>query len=141
MPMFNGKGIEEGSVRELIPIGDYPSRIIKIGEKTTKAGDPMWNVELEIFNSEHAGRHFWDNWVWNEKTENRIKLILHRCGFDTEVGDVNYTPDQFIGKEMLVTLLDEEYNGETRNKVAMFGYDYYDNGTNDTPKEDDDLPF
>ena len=48
--------VEDAEDFSPVPDGKYHVRVIGIEEKPTRAGDPMWNLDLEIQEGPHAGR-------------------------------------------------------------------------------------
>lgn len=115
-----------------VPEGKYHIRVVEIEPRITRAGDPMWNLSLEIQQGDHAGRIIWDSMVLSPNGLKRAKLILSRLGVDVS-GKVKLTPELIMDREAIVDTAHEEYedrDGKPRkkSKVTFAGYERYTPG-------------
>ena len=65
-----------------IPEGKYVCKMAEIEEASTKNGDEMWKLRLEVVEGAHAGRYLFDNLVFSAAAMKRVKLICSRLGID-----------------------------------------------------------
>ena len=124
-------GTQEAGSFNPIPEGRYLCSIANVEEVNTKKGDKMWKLTLEVkgelingvTTDMYAGRKLFDNLVWTEKGEQRIKRLLRRLRIadDTEV-----TTRHLLDKEVAVEVIQEDYKGEKQNKVTFAGYTFPD---------------
>ena len=136
---YTTTGQEEAS--SLLPIGEYPAKIIKSTEKISKSsGNNM--IELEI----DTGRgHLWDYLVEGGKnTGSRIREILESCGKYKPGMQINSATFQnLIGRVMVKH---ETKDGETRAKINSWiktkpGTAPAPAAENSTPANPDEIPF
>ena len=146
MPRVDWDGVPDANTYEPLPFGWYRVRVEKCTEKKTKAGDPMYSIEYEVVDGKYTGRKLFDNVVFNTAAFSRAKLICKRLGL-TVNGLVDVEPTDFLGKEVMVKTdaIDEYLTGKgekrTRNIIPFAGYRSLEEGVEETPAADDDLPF
>lgn len=148
MPKIDFNDIPENDDFNPIPEGKYLCRLEAIEEKSTKKGDEMWSLRLEVQDGEYNGRVIFDNMVFSSAAMKRVKLICSRMGIDTS-GEVDLSPADLQGRMVIVETVIEEYTAndgsqKKRNTVPFAGYHKYD-GDAGTPVgaggEGDELPF
>ena len=115
MPSFTA---DSGS--GLLPDGDYMFTVKEAVLKTTKNGDEMIVVTLEIAygDDEHW---IWENLVFTKKAAWKILQFMKSLGhnyLDGEKVDVEAT--DLVGQEGKAAVITEEYEGKKRNKIANF---------------------
>lgn len=152
---FNPAEYEENSFA-LIPIGDHRVRINDVVAKTSKAGNDMFEITLDVSG---YGSKLWFYLVLDasdtKKTNQRIGSFFDSFGI-TDFNMSHYA--NWKGKIGAVRVAHEEYNGEQQAKVrfclARKNQDklpaWKDNGNtaaapasnfSEITVEDDDLPF
>lgn len=125
--LLNWDDIPEPDDYSPLPDGKYHIKVSKIEEKTTKNGDEMWAMTLEVLKSEYAGRKLFDNLTFSEKGIKRVKLVLSRLGVALLNG-LMPKPITAFGKEAIVDVVTDDYtdnNGNTKKKntVLFAGYE------------------
>lgn len=109
-----------------IPNGRYLCEIIGIEETSTRNGDAMWKIQLEVSSGEYEGRCLFDNLVFSEKCLGRVKLFWASIGLDVS-GEVDVTPDLAECRTCNVEVGTEEYKDavgvlKRSNFVPFAGY-------------------
>jgi len=148
MPVINWDIIEDVNEFSPIPAGDYPFKVVDVKVKSTKAGDPMWNLELELIDNQYSGRKVWDNITFNLDGLKRVKLVCSRLGLKTE-GKIDLKPEMLIGQKGVVTLvktsyIDPEGHEKPKNEIPFAGYKSLDGeliNSNDVNISEEKLPF
>lgn len=101
--------------REPLEEGIYTLTIAKVEETTAKSsGNPMLAVEYDVMGCE--GRKLFDNFVLTDKALWKLKELLDALGMDTSVM-VELDPNELVGLQVQAKVVQEEYNGETVNRV------------------------
>jgi len=109
-----------------VPDGEYPVEIKKINLRQTRNRNKMWNIEFEIVAGEYEGRKIWDNLVKTDNSEWKFQNLFIACGYGgDEVKNgghvyVSDNGDELLGKNLIVEVSTEEYNGEERNKIEKY---------------------
>lgn len=101
--------------REPLVEGLYPVRIAKVEEKTSSTGNPMLAVEYDVLGVE-GNRKLFDNFVLIDKCLWKIKELFEAMGLDASAA-IEIDPQELVGMEVTVKIIQEEYNGETVNRV------------------------
>ena len=130
MPKIDFKNIEDAQDYEPIPEGDYTCSIANVEEASTKNGDEMWKLKLEVIEGDHEGRFLFDNLVFSDAAMKRVKFVCSRLGVDVS-GEMNLTPDVLLERVCKVTTTVQEYEDEKgvrkyRNAVPFTGYEKVD---------------
>jgi len=109
--------------REPLPPGEYHVKVETCEEKTSTAGNDMFNLGMVVLEGEQENRRIWDHLVFAGGALKRVKIAMCAMGYPKDYkGDV--TPDMLIGKEVVVTVITESdmYQGEERERnVVTFG--------------------
>lgn len=101
--------------REPLEEGLYTLTIAKAEEKTSSTGNPMLSVEFDVVGVE-GNRKLWDNYVLTDKALWKLKELFDALGLDTST-IVTIDPNELIGLQVQAKVIQEEYNGDTVNRV------------------------
>ena len=116
---FDESQYKEGGDFPLLPIGDYRLRIAEVEEKTSKNGNDMFEIKLDVSGQECK---LFYNLVFlpgnAQMTNQRIGEICDSFGIPK--GDPNLIKTVGIGKVGGARIKHEDYNGEKRAKVHYF---------------------
>jgi hypothetical protein len=121
-----------------LPPGTYECRLAEVKERLTQRGDEMWQLRFVVRSGEHAGHYIWDTLFFSEAALTRVKRLCESVGVDAS-GEMDLTPEPFIGKLCNVTVRIERGNGKggpLRNKVTFLGY-----APLEETQEEDATPF
>jgi len=129
MASYNWDAVPEAEVKsfELMPEADYLLQVVDVDTtKETRNGDEMWRLTLKVMNEgKFYNRNVWDNWVFSVGGIKRIKLIRKNIGLNI-VGTFQPTSEEILGRVILATVIQEEYNGKVQNKIPFDGYKMID---------------
>jgi hypothetical protein len=101
--------------REPLEEGVYNLTIAKVEEKTSSTGNPMLAIEYDV-NEVEGNRKLFDNYVLIDKCLWKIQELFKALGIDTsEV--VTIDPNELVGQSVNAKVIQEQYNGETVNRV------------------------
>ena len=120
--------VEDVEAFASVPEGAYRVKVAEVRTSTTRDGDPLWGLRLEVVDGLYAGRiAAWDNLVWSERGLRRVKHVLEHFGFDVS-GDLELAPQDLEGLEVLVEVQHEEREDpitgtrQVRTNVPYLGY-------------------
>jgi hypothetical protein len=112
--------------------GTYLVEVIQIGEKEDKNGYPFWGVRLKVVagpmdkpNPEWVGKLVFDNWFMSPDPtlENQLVHRLRAFGCQVSKGDdFEMLEADFVGKQCLIDVHHETYQGKVNAKPDQFGY-------------------
>lgn len=101
--------------REPLEEGVYSLRIAKAEETESSTGNPMLKVEFDVMGVE-GNRKLWDNFVLIDKCLWKVQELFKALGIDTEQV-VTMDPQELIGQEVQAKVIQEDYNGDTVNRI------------------------
>lgn len=117
---------EAGSIVAVQVVGPRPGKDgAEFGgtcERQSKSGNDMLQVHA-IVEPNMVGASCWlfdYILLGTDYTEQKVGALLDALGFDLSVAGYNVTPDTLIGRRGYVRIKHEEYNGETRAKIAYW---------------------
>ncbi|MBE0567944.1 MAG: DUF669 domain-containing protein [Krumholzibacteria bacterium] len=138
MPRVDFTNVSDINDFSPVPDGEYLVRLTDIETDSTRSGDEMWKLRLQVEGGEHAGRLLFDNLVFSAKAMPRVKLICASFGLDVS-GVLDLDPSMLLEKRALVSTYQEEYEDDKgQAKVAnRIPYDGY----SPVPGDDNAPPF
>lgn len=108
---------ESGSTT--IPEGDYPAKLIGVEKTTSKSsGNPMWVWEFMITKGNEAGTTFKYFTVITPSALWKLVETLEALGIGGFGKNISFKPEEIIGTEIIITVVDDEYNGVTRSSIT-----------------------
>lgn len=114
--------------------GDYRARITAVEERTSGQGNLMWVYAVKLVSDESAVYPL--RCVLNEANLWKLRNLLQACGFTIPKKKVNVDPNKPVGKEIGITLEDDEYEGKMKSVIqATFKASEL---TEDEPEGDDE---
>ena len=108
---------------EVIPTDVYAAVITGIEEKLGKTSKlPYLNIELTISEGEYEGRKLWGMVSFSPKAAFKVKEFLLACGLAEEDlgGQMDIDPEEYIGTELNISVVVDQWEGKENNKVDMF---------------------
>ena len=127
MPSIDWNKVED---QEFTPIseGRYTVKISNVRDTqkdsdellTTKNGDEMWAVTLDVIGPKCAGRKIFTNLVFNDRGYGNIKK-LYSAIFGTKLPkkcDTSDILDEVVDVDVVIT----EYNGKSSNAIPYAGF-------------------
>lgn len=117
MPKVNFKNVDENKTFTVIPEGQYPAKIVKVEETTTKNSDDMWKVQFKIIDGEYKGTSIFTYLVFNEGGYGNIKKLYKEIGGFDLAKTHNCVPSDVEGEKLLITVTIGEYTNKNGEKV------------------------
>ena len=126
---------DDGGGSFLLPEGCYSFEVFKAEQKTSKAGNDMIAITLHVYDGKGGAKVFVYDWLTSAFKKKVVDFC--RCvGLSDLVDGGELTAIRCLQRTGEVHLIQEEYEGTTRNKV-----DRYDYTTPQKLPEGDDIPF
>lgn len=119
--------------------GDYRAKIVKVDDHMSKAKNEQWVFTIQLTEDQRATYGHYCG--FDEKNAWKVRNLLIACGKKVPKKRVNVDPNSLVGKEIGVTLIDDEYEGKMKSTIdAVFpAADLHeDDDDEDTPEVDDD---
>lgn len=122
MPIaINLAGVEVQGSFEPIPRGLYPVTITKATSKTSKKGNPVFELEMAISEdaSEFANRKLWFNLTVIASTLWKVKKTMLQMGWTAEQldGGLELDEEEWVGLEAIADVRQKVVDGVLRNQV------------------------
>ena len=116
---FEIDGLDEaGDSKFRIPEGEYKMRLIELEKGESKAGNPMWIWTFCVIDGDHEGTELK---TWTALTPAamwKLSEVLTALGFEAKDGRAKFKKQEAIGREVLATVEDSEYQGRTNSSIA-----------------------
>lgn len=101
--------------------GTYHASVWKFEETTSKAGNEMFVVYLEITEGPHAGQQIIDRLPQTEKAMFRSAAFLQALGVKIARKRLSLNPKSLIGRPVDIVVEDgEPYNGRVKSEVREY---------------------
>jgi|CXWL01.1.fsa_nt_gi hypothetical protein len=134
MPNYDPEQAKGGNF-EPIPTGTYPCKIKEVVPTKTKDGkSDMFKLQLQVNEGEYYKRIIFDQIVFSPKGMTFVKILCGALGYDTSK-PFSVEPNDLKGKDVLVDVIQDTYEGKPKNVVGMGGYHKI------TDDNDSSLPF
>ena len=104
-----------------VPAGTYHAEVSDFEEKTSKAGNAMFVIYLEITEGAHAGQQIIDRLPQTEKAMFRSAAFLQALGVKIAKKKIALNPRSLIGRPVDIVVEDgEPYNGRVKSEVREY---------------------
>ena len=104
-----------------VPAGTYRAEVSDFEETTSKAGNAMFVVYLEIIEGPHAGQQIIDRLPQTVKAMFRSAAFLQALGVKIAKKKIALNPRSLIGRPVDILVEDgEPYNGRVRSEVREY---------------------
>lgn len=101
--------------------GTYHASVSDFEETTSKAGNAMFVVYLEITEGPHAGQQIIDRLPQTEKAMFRSAAFLQALGVKVAKKRISLNPKSLIGRPVDIVVEDgEPYNGRVKSEVREY---------------------
>ena len=118
--------------------GQHVVKLIEIEETESQAGNDMLNATFQVVKGTSTGAKLFDNFVLTEKALWKLQSFLVAVGMKAD-GKIVLDLDKLIGKQCIVEVAHEEYEGKTRARIQEFLKLSAKAANADEDEEDDDL--
>lgn len=127
--------VEEGGGRFRVPEGDYRFKVVAAKIDTSeKSGNTMIVWTFEGVEGKVKGKRVKDYTTITAKSLWKLRDLLTAMGVKVPKKVVSITPSKYVGKELGLTLSDDEYEGKISSKPS----DYLDIETLESGGVDDE---
>lgn len=117
---FDFTNYKDTSTAHVAP-GTYRAEVSDFEETTSKAGNAMFVVYLEITEGPHAGQQIIDRLPQTEKAMFRSAAFLQALGVKIAKKKIALNPKSLIGRPVDIVVEDgEPYNGRVRSEVREY---------------------
>ena len=99
--------------------GQHVVKLTDIEETESQAGNDMLNATFQVVKGTSTGAKLYDNFVLTEKALWKLQSFLEAVGIKAS-GKIVLDLDKLIGKQCIVEVAHEEYDGKTRAKIQEF---------------------
>lgn len=97
--------------------GQHVCKILSIEEKYSQGGNAMLQCCFEVVKGEDKGCRVYENYPLVEQALWKLKGMLQAVGMKAE-GKISLDLDKLIGKQLIIEVIHEEYNGQERARVS-----------------------
>lgn len=117
---FDFTNYKDTSTAHVAP-GTYHAEVSDFEETTSKAGNAMFVVYLEITEGAHAGQQIIDRLPQTEKAMFRSAAFLQALGVKIAKKRISLNPKSLIGRPVDILVEDgEPYNGRVKSEVREY---------------------
>ena len=117
---FDFTNYKDTSTAHVAP-GTYHAEVSDFEETTSKAGNAMFVVYLEITEGPHAGQQIIDRLPQTEKAMFRSAAFLQALGVKIAKKKISLNPRSLIGRPVDIVVEDgEPYNGKVKSEVREY---------------------
>lgn len=117
---FDFTNYKDTSTAHVAP-GTYHAEVTDFEETTSKAGNAMFIVYLEIIEGPHAGQQIIDRLPQTEKAMFRSAAFLQALGVKIAKKKIALNPRSLIGRPVDIVVEDgEPYNGRVKSEVREY---------------------
>ena len=117
---FDFTNYKDTSTAHVAP-GTYHAEVSDFEETTSKAGNAMFVVYLEITEGAHAGQQIIDRLPQTEKAMFRSAAFLQALGVKIAKRKIALNPKSLIGRPVDIVVEDgEPYNGRVKSEVREY---------------------
>mgnify|MGYP002741432406 FL=1 len=117
---FDFTNYKDTSTAHVAP-GTYHAEVSDFEETTSKAGNAMFVVYLEITSGPHAGQQIIDRLPQTEKAMFRSAAFLQALGVKIAKKKIALNPRSLIGRPVDIVVEDgEPYNGRVKSEVREY---------------------
>lgn len=110
----------EGGGRSRVPEGDYIVKVVSCKHETAQSGNPMLVWRFAISDGKFEGKPLYTNTVLVPKALWVLRNLLEAMGLKVPSKSVNLNPAKFVGKELGVTVQDNEFEGRTYSEIVDY---------------------
>lgn len=117
---FDFTNYKDTSTAHVAP-GTYHAEVSDFEETTSKAGNTMFVIYLEITEGAHAGQQIIDRLPQTEKAMFRSAAFLQALGVKIAKKKIALNPRSLIGRPVDIVVEDgEPYNGKVKSEVREY---------------------
>jgi hypothetical protein len=145
MTKVNLDGVEAWKGGGILPAGTHAVEITEATEKTSRNNHPQVELEFRAIGGDYDGGTIRDWVTVIPEAFGRIRQLLEAVHYAIPAGEFEMPSNELVGKQCVIVVRDELYNGETKSKVkayqALRGDVPATVGAPASNGHDEDLPF
>lgn len=130
--------VESSGGRVRVPEDDYRAKVLSVKQETAKSGNEMlvWEFEIRSGDKKAKGKKIKDYTVLQANSLWKLKGLLEAIGVSVPQKKLDILPilKKVKGKELGITVIDEEYENKISSKVS----DYLDLDALESTDDEDD---
>lgn len=128
MAKTNSKGNSKGAVKvdftgvetfDFIPGGTYRAKTGRAELGVNNQGNKQVKIPFEVMSGEHKGAVVTEFFPLIDQALWKLKGAMKAMGLAAE-GKVSFTTDKLSGRVLDILVIEDEYNGDVRNKISKF---------------------
>lgn len=125
------------------PEGDYRAKITGVVEGDSSKGNPMWTFAVQLVSDSSAV--YPERCVLTDASLWKLRNLLQAAGLQVPKKKVAVDPNKVVGREIGITLEDDEYEGKLKSVIAAvfkaseLTDDEPDGASGDDSEEDEDV--
>lgn len=101
-----------------LPEGNYPAVVKSVEATKTKSGDKrMWVFTIALTGA-HKGASYPHRCTLEESSLWKIRQLFVAAGFNVPKSRIKLDPNKAVGREVGVTLEDDEYDNKMRSQIT-----------------------
>lgn len=109
-------GQAESSGFEPVEPGEYAATVTACKLSDKAGGSGYHYIEME-YQGKDPKRKYWANYSLSPKAMWNLKQALVALGVEVDDGPLELDPDDVIGRDCVLVIKQEEWNGRIQNKV------------------------
>lgn len=98
------------------PEGDYRAKITGVEDGDSSKGNPMWTFAVQL--ASDASAVYPERCVLTEGSLWKLRNLLQAAGLNVPKKKVSVDPNKVVGREIGITLEDDEYEGKPKSVIA-----------------------
>lgn len=98
------------------PEGDYRAKITGVVEGDSSKGNPMWTYAVQLTSDSSAV--YPERCVLTDTSLWKLRNIFQAAGITVPKKKVQVDPNKIVGREIGITLEDDEYEGKMKSVIA-----------------------
>jgi hypothetical protein len=125
-------GVESGG--RTVPDGNYLAKIDSVEEKESGEGNPYLGLKLKIQAGKAKGSVVYDNISLLPQALWKLRTLLERIGFEVPDGEMDFDPQEIVGEEVTIVVVNETYDKKERPRVG----DYLSTAENEEEEDEEE---
>lgn len=121
-----------------VEAGDYVATITSCVDQESKNGDDMWVYGFQL--KDHASHIYPYYCVLNEDNAWKVRNVFEAAGITVPKKMVKVDPNRVVGKDVLISLEDDEYEGKPKSVIAALMPVSELDVVDDDDEDEDDAP-
>lgn len=106
---------------EPIPADVYHVAVVSVkNQRQSSTGNWCWDLVLQVIEGDFTKKKIFNTLVYGAEVQGFMAAFLEACGLPYEKGVTRIDPTEWTGKTLYADIIQDDYQGKTRNKVKAF---------------------